>query len=285
MEIKKSEITPSVARSVTKDVKVGHLLRVKVLKNFGKGKFLVEFKGKTHSAILDRNISSRLFMAKVVKVLPGLELKYIKQLELPNTGTGSSDLLTLLNMKKPFIQKLIASDNFLISLCVFIKKNKKNNKNIVQNSVKNQVISHILNNKNLTLNKVVEYYILQNLYNMLNEKENIFLFPFRVDDNMYLCDLKISEEKNSFDNSFFLSLALDEERKIGFLVYFDYEAIVCYVSANDKKVKFILRSNAQILINYLKSVTYNKKVEVTFVPFRDQIFCSANSLKKIDIKM
>jgi hypothetical protein len=166
-----------------------------------------------------------------------------------------------------------------------MQKNKKNNKKIVQNSVKNQNISHILNNKKLTSNKVVEYYILQSLYNMMSDKENIFLFPMRVDDNSYLCDLKISEEQNSMDNSFFLSLTLDEERKIGFLVYFDCEAIVCYVSTNDQKLKLILRSNAEILINHLKSVNYNKKVEVAFVPFREQVFYSTNSLKKIDIKM
>ncbi|HEB30563.1 MAG TPA: hypothetical protein ENI15_06770 [Spirochaetes bacterium] len=285
MEIKKSEITAPAAKSVTKDVKVGQLLRVRVLRSLGKGKFLVEFKGKTHNAILNRNISSRLFMAKVVKVSPGLELKYVKKLELPNFSTGNNNLLALLNTKKPFIQKLITSDNFLVSLFVFIQKNKKNNKKIVQNSVKNQNISHILNKKKLTLNKAVEYYILQNLYNMMNDNENIFLFPLRVDDNSYLCDLKISEEKNSIDNSFFLSITLDEERKIGFLVYFDYEAIVCYVSTNDQKLKCILRSNAEILINHLKSVNYNKKVEVAFVPFREQAFYSANSLKKIDIKM
>ena len=285
MEIKKSELTAPVTRSLTRDVKVGQLLRVRVLKNLGKGNFQVEFKGKTHNAILDRNISSRLFMAKVMKVSPGLELKYIKKLELPNTGTGSSNLLALLNTKKPFIQKLIASDNFLVNLYVFMQKNKKNNKKILQNSMKKQNIWHILNNKKLTLNKALEYYILQNLYNLMSDKEKIFLFPLKVDDNSYMCDLKISEEKNSMDNSFFLSLTLDEERKIGFLVYFDYEAIVCYVSTNDQKLKHILRSNTEILINHLKSVNYNKKVEVTFVPFREQVFYADNSLKKIDIKM
>ena len=191
MEIKKSEITVPVSRDVPRDVKVGQLLRVKVLKSLSKGTFLVEFRGKVHSAILDRNISSRLFMAKVVKVTPGLELKYIKKLELSKSGQGNRDLLSLLNVKKPFIQKLITSDNFFVNLFIFIGKNKKNNKKTVQNSVKNQNLWHIMNKKGLTINKAVEYYVLQNLYNMMNDKENVFLFPFRVDDNNYLCDLTV----------------------------------------------------------------------------------------------
>ena len=285
MEIKKSEITVPVSRGAAKDVKIGQLIRVKVLKSLGKGTFLVEFRGKIHSAFLDSKITSRLFMAKVIKVAPGLELKYVKKLELPDFSHGKGDLLSLLNTKKQFIQKLITSDNFFVNLYIFIEKNKKNNKKNVRNSVKNQNIWHILNKKGLTINKAVEYYILQNLYNMMNEKENIFLFPFRVDDKNYLCDLTVSEEKNGIDNSFFLSIALDELRKIGFLVYFDYEAIICYVSTNDQNINLILQSNAKSLINHLKAVNYTKKVEVIFVPFQEQVFNSTKSFKKIDIKM
>jgi hypothetical protein len=180
---------------------------------------------------------------------------------------------------------LITSDNFFVNLYISIEKNKNNNKKSVHKSVKNQNIWHILNKKGLTVNKAVEYYILQNLYNMMNEKENIFLFPFRVDDNNYLCDLAVYEEKNGMDNSFFLSIALDEERKITFLVYMDYEAVICHVSTNDQKIKLILQSNAESLMNRLKSVNYTKKVEVLFVPFSEGVFNSANSFKKIDIKM
>ena len=282
MEIKKSEMTKPA--TIGTDVKVGQLVRVRVLKSLGKGTFLVEFKGKMHHAVLDRNISSRLFMAKVIKVSPGLELKYVNKLKLPGPGAEGIDLLSLLNLKKQFIQKLITSDNFFVNLSVLIQK-EKNSKKTVRNSVKNQNISSILNKKGLNKNKAVEYYILQNLYNLMNDGENIFLFPFRVDDNNYMCDLTVFEEKNGIDNSFFLTIALDEERKIGFLVYMDYEAIICHVSTNDQKIKMILQNNAETLLNRLKSVNYMKKVEVVFVPFQKQVLNSSRGFKKIDIKM
>ncbi|MCK5093564.1 MAG: hypothetical protein KAR18_02485 [Spirochaetes bacterium] len=285
MEIKKTEITKPLIEREINNVKIGQIFRVKVLKYLEKGRILVEFKGKSYSAVLDRNISSKLFIARVLKVSPKLELKFIKELDGKKPRISNEGLGALLQSKKSFIQKLITSDNFLVNLCVIMHKDKKNIKKSVKKSIKNQNILHSMTKKGFIFNRVAEYYVLQNLYNLFNYDTCNFLFPCRIDDNHYLCDLKVFDEENCLSNSFFLSISIDNERKIGFLVYMDYEAVICYVSSNDKQIEIILQSHSDMLINYLKSLKYNRKVDVQFVPHREQVFFNLKNIRKIDIKM
>lgn len=164
-------------------------------------------------------------------------------------------------------------------------KDKKNIKKSVKKSIKNQNILHSMTKKDFIFNRVTEYYVLQNLYNLFNYDTYNFLFPCRIGDNHYLCDLKVFEEENDLSNSFLLSISIDNERKIGFLVYMDYEVVICYVSSNDKQIEIILQSHSDMLINYLKSLKYNRKVDVQFVPYREQVFFNLKNIRKIDVKM
>lgn len=285
MEIKKTEITKPLIEREIKNVKPGQVFRVKVLKYQGKGRVLVEFKGKSYSASLDRNISSKLFIARVLKVSPKLELKLIKELDGKKPRISNEGLGVLLQSKKSFIQKLITSDNFLVNLCVIMHKDKKNIKKAIKKSIINQNMLHSVTKKSFILNKVTEYYVLQNLYNLFNYDTYNFLFPCRISENNYLCDLKVFEEGNGLGNSFFLSISIDNERKIGFLIYMDYETVICYVSTNDKQIEIILQSHSDMLINHLKSLKYNRKVDVQFVPYTEQVFFNLKNVRKIDIKM
>jgi len=285
MEIEKSEITNSLNTRDSGNVKIGNYIRVKVLNSLGKGRFLVEFKGKGYSASWKGNITSKLFIAKVIKIAPQLELKFIKGLDNKKPFFNSGVLDTLLNIKKSFIQNLITSDNFFINLSVLFQKDKKGMRENIQTSINKQNILNVINKNAAILNEVKEYYVLQNIYNYINPNSYIFYFPFKIYQKNYFCDLRLFGGKESLNNSLFLSISLDNERKLWFFVFIDYEVIVCTVSANDMHLERRLKLHINALVKNLQNLNYNRKVEIHFAPYSEQDYLKLNMIKKINIKM
>jgi len=285
MAIKKIELTNDLKEDPKKNLKIGNLVRVKILDNSDKNNLLVELNGKRYVARLKGNILCDLFIAKVVKVFPEIELKYLKRID---NGKGVYDyklLEKLIISKKSFIQNLINSDNFLVNFKEFLINNKRNIKDNLKQNVLNQNILNLMSSKKVNSNDVFKYYILQNLYNFINYDSLDLLFPIRISEKNYFCNLKINRSKDSIDNSIFLTIFLKNKRKIGFLVFIDYEVINCTILTNDLELEKKLRSNISILIKEFKSLNYNRKVKLDFEPYSENIFNKFNSIKKIDLRM
>jgi hypothetical protein len=285
MEVERTAVTSTRSGKTGRDVAVGRYLRIRVIKKLKGNRYMVEFGGKIHTASLKGNISSKLFIAKVAKIIPKLELKVIKTLDNEGFSIERETINGLLGAKKSFIQKLIASDNFPVSLSVLMNKDRKSLKENVRRSIKNQSILHIIDHKMRFSREVMEYFVLQNLSNLLNWQYLNILFPFRFGEKNFLCDLKYNGNKESENSSLFLTIFLDDERKIGFLVFIDYQTITCAISTNDILVERALKAKVDILANYLKSLNYNRKIAINIVPFDEKDYSPHRSLKSIDVKI
>ncbi len=287
MEIEK----PEIARSLNTDVKesgrlrTGQLLRVRVIKALARGYSQVELRGRIVSARLSGNIPSSLFIAKVMKTAPQIELKFIRSLKNRENAHTQNSIDSLLYRKKQFIQNLFTTDNFFGKLLVSMYKNKKRLKENIINVIKNQNINTILQKSADVSKEVREYFILQNLYNYLSEDVSAFLFPFMIDERWHLCDGKILRGKDASELSLFLIISLESGDKIHFFVFSNFDVIVCTISTDNADLEERLRNEAQILAQHLKSRDFQRNVEIHFAPYRERDYENIKKIKKIDIRM
>ena len=287
MEIEK----PEIARSLHADAKGhsrlldGQLIRVRVIKALARGYSQVEIRGRVVSARLSGKIPSSLFIARVMKTDPQIELKFIRSLKNGERTPTQNSIDSLLYRKKQFIQNLFTTDNFFGKLLVFVNKNKKRLKENIRNVIKNQNINTILR-KNADVSKEVrEYFILQNLYNYFSEDTSAFLFPFIIDERWHLCDGKILRGKDASELSLFLSISLESGDTIHFFVFMNFDVIVCTISADNAGLEKRLRNEAKILSQRLKSQDFRRNVEIHFAPYRERDYENIKKIKKIDIRM
>jgi len=285
METKKIEQSSFVKVNNKKNLKIGSIVRVKIIDGLDKNNLWVELNGKKYVALLKGKITGNLFIAKVLKLSPKLELKYIDKIDRTE-GCFNYDLIEkLINSKKSFIQDLIASDKYLVKYYSNLSKNEKYLKNNLKRTLLSRSILNFLSSKQVHSNEILEYYLLQDLYNFINYNNFVFLFPIRVGERTYLCNLKINCDNDGMDNSIFLTVFLKNEKKIGFFVFLDYKTINCSILTNDLKIEKKLRSNIEILIQSFKSLNYNREINVDFLPFSEDDFVRFNKIKKINIKM
>jgi hypothetical protein len=285
MEIENLKIFSITKGKESNVLGTGALVRVRVLNNLGRNRFLVEFKGRLYSARLNESIKSRFFLARIIKASPGIELKFIKKLDGKSINLKEGTIEPLLAAKKSFIQDLIATDIFFRTITVLFHKDRKSLKESVHRSIRNQNILQVINKSSKIATEVKEYFILQNLYNFVSGDSLVLSFPFRIDQRHYLCNFKFIGGKESESNAFFLSIALEDGRKIGFLVFVDFELLSCTVSSNDSKLEERLKSNISTLVRDLKNLYFNREVEIHFTQYRENNLLNFNLLKRIDIKM
>jgi len=281
MEIEKAALTDIQHNTVSKVLKEGDFLRVRVLKSLKYHNYLVEFKGNTHLARLKGFLTSRLFIAKVLKLSPKIELQFVKDLENGASSINHRVLEKLLLGKKPFIQKMIVSDNFFEGLSIFIQKDKKDIKASLRKSVAKQTVLGLATNNR----EVVEYFILQNIYNLFNFQSSYILLPVLLGRKKSFCELKVIGDRDSQGTGFILNVHLENERKIIFIVFIDYELISCSLSTNDAYIEGELEKGITLLAGSLKSLYYDRKIDIRIVPYNEKGFQNLHSIKKIDIKM
>jgi hypothetical protein len=287
------EVSESVAKSVahtgiqkgdTSKLKIGSLVRVRVIRKVGSRTYLVEFKGRSRVALLNGNIQGKLFIAKVMKLSPRIALRYVRELDAGKNAV-IRDLNTMLeSAKKSFIQKIITTDNLFENLLVPLQKDKKGIKESLQESIRNQDIFRLLG-KESGIKEIIKYYILQNINNFLNYYSSIFLFPLKIGEKYHPCDLKVLTSEGGTQSSFLLTLFLDNGTKIVFLVFIDYEIINCTIATNSKDVEKRIRSQLDGLIKNLRALKFDRDIKVRFVPYEETGFENTCIMKKIDIKM
>jgi hypothetical protein len=281
MEIRETTLTKIQRDTGTSTLKRGSYIRVRVLKKLPNKNILVEFKGSRHLARITGSFTSKLFIARVQKLTPRLELKFIKDLEQKNKTFNTRFIEQILHAKKPFIQKLFESDNFLKALSVPVKVDKKLNKTSLQESISRQNIFKLTGAKK----EIAEFYLLQNIHNLINADSFYFLLPLRVGDRNWPCELKLFGGKESQNHGFLLKIHLENERKIAFLVFIDYELINCSLSTNSRVLEDELKLRVNELINGLKSLKYDRTIQIRFVPYTNESFEHLEFLKKIDVEM
>jgi hypothetical protein len=284
MEVSEAVAHTGTQKSDTPKLRVGSLVRVRVLRKVGSRTYLVEFKGRSRVALLNGNFQGKLFIAKVMKLSPRIMLRYVRELDV-GKNTVIRDLNTMLeSAKKSFIQKMITTDNLFENLLVPLQKDKKGIKESLQKSIRNQDLFRLLG-KESGIKDIIKYYILQNINNFLDYYSSVFLFPFKVGEKYHPCDLKVLTAEGGTQSSFLLTLLLDNGTKIVFLVFIDYELINCSIATNSKDVENRIRPKLDMLIKNLRALKFDRDIRVRFVPYEETGFANTSTMKKIDIKM
>jgi len=266
-------------------VKPGDLLRVRVLKHVRGSSYLVEFKGETRTASLQGRIQSSLFIARVLKLKPRMILQHVKTFGNRAGAESLPSYRALLARKKSFIHNLIATDNFHDKLGVPVQHKKELIRESLRDAVRNQNIYRILQKSGVVSREIVTYYCLQQMQNLLNYSAAALLFSLKIRDRSCPCDLAVSRTDDGSDSSFLLTISLDNERKIAFLVFTDYEVIHCTISTNSTKLETQMKKEVDKLVGSLKHLRFDRKVTVRFSRYEDAGFPGPDNLKKIDIRL
>ena len=285
MEIEKTAQTTGAQRSESFAVKQGSLVRVRVLRHIRSSSYLVEIRGKTHVARLEGRFPKLMFIARVDRLEPKMVLKYIRSFDpagSPRQALVNGDLLAL---KKSFIQNLIATDNSFEKLLVPLQVNKKEIKESLHKAVRNQNIFRLLGRNVIGSKEIITYFCLQNNYNIIHYSSSALLFPLKIGEKYYPCDLKIFRGEDGLQNSVLLTVSLENERKIAFLVFIDYELINCTISSNSREIEARMRSNVKTLLQNLKSLKFDREVNVRFVGYDEEGLSKLGNMKKIDIRL
>ena len=266
-------------------MKPGGLVRVRVLKHVRGSSYLVEIRGKTHVARLEGRFPSLMFIARVEKLDPRMVLKYVRAFDRPGTARQASVSGDLLAEKKSFIQNLIATDNSFEKLLVFLQGGKKGIKDSLRRAVRNQNIYRLLGRNEIGSKEFVTYYCLQNIHNLLHYGTSALLFPLKVGEKYHPCDMRIFRAENGLENSVLLTVSLENERKIAFLVFIDYELINCTISTNSREIEDRMRSNIRTLLQNLKGIKIDREVKVRFARYDETELSRLGSMKKIDVRL
>lgn len=281
MEIKGTSVTERGKVNGPGTVREGGIVRVKVIRGIHDRLFLVELRGKTHLASIDRSLTSRLFIAEVKKTTPRIKLKYIRALDTADSSTDRGVVDRILAEKKPFIQKLIVSDNLLEIPFICVARDRRNIKRSLRRSISQQnSFGAFTKNK-----EIAEYFILQHLNNLLNSHSYFFVLPLRFGRKKLYSELKLFGAEETAGYGVFLHVNIDDERKITFLVFIDCREIHCSISTNDAGLEDELKKREGTLIANLKSLGYSREITVQFVPSDVISSLYQGSLKRIDIRM
>ena len=286
MEIEKTkQQTTAARRQGQSSIKPGSLVRVRVLKHIRGSSYLVEFRGNTHIARLEGRIPGTMFIARVMTLEPKMVLKHVSAFDLARTFRGIPGGLSLPFPKKSFIQNLITTDNSFEKLLVPLQKGKKGIKESLHKAVRNQNIFRLLGKGGISSKEIITYYCLQNIYNLLTYSTSALLFPLMIGEKYYPCDLRIFREEEGVQNSFLLTVSLENERKIAFLVFIDYELINCAISTNSREIEDRIRLSSRTLAQNLKGLKLDREVKVRITRYNEQDLMKLGSMKKIDIRL
>jgi len=282
MEIERTEIR---AELKSDSLRPGSLVRVKVISALGKGMSLVEFKGRTYYANLSETIQERFFIAKVTRVKPALELKFVKGLNSTDSSLNRGALIRLLQAQKSFIENLIASDNFHVNQSVVMQREAAKIKESLKRSIKRQHVAQLINTRSRARGKVRDYYILQNILNYIDPDTFQFCFPLDFCSKYDICDVKFFSAKERAENGLFILIQFNEGHKIAFLIFVNYEACVCTVGTNDDWLEHQISCSIGELRENLKEVYQNREVKIHLSSLDEEDFFRFSAIKKIDIKM
>ncbi|MBN2323934.1 MAG: hypothetical protein JXQ30_09375 [Spirochaetes bacterium] len=285
MEIEKTARSTNHTGAQKTSPKPGDLIRVRVIRHVRGSSYLVEIKGETRTARLEGRIPSPLFIARVLKLKPRMILQHVKTFKETGNAASSSVYRELLGREKSFIQKLIATDNFLEKLVVTVRHKKELIRESLRDAVRNQNIYRMLEKSGIVSKEVITYYCLQQMHNLLNYSALTLLFSLRIKDRSCPCDLAVSRAEDGSEYSFLLTISFENGRKIAFLVFTDYKAIHCTISTNSKELETQMKADVEKLVGGLKRLRFERDVTVRFSPYEDAGFYTQDNLKKIDIRL
>jgi hypothetical protein len=290
MEVK-GTVLSGLHKSPETRLNIGSLVRVQVNERLNHRYVLVSFGGRRHLARLSGTLPGNLFIAQVQKLKPRIELRLVKNLGRQERQLNPRIFDELKQGKKSFIHRLFGTDNFLKALSVPVKEDRRT----IRESLRRSIARRNLVIRDLTSRGVgqslagegpmTEHLILEALHNFFNPDSLFFMLPIYDGQKHRAAELKIAGNREGRGDGFFLKIHLEDEERITFLVYIDFDVINCTLSTNNPDIEKILKTKAGILISGLKSLKYDREVVVRFTPYREEDFTQFSSLKKIDVKM
>jgi hypothetical protein len=259
----------------------GSMLRVKVLKRLNSRNLLVHFNGKNHHARIAGSLPSNLFIARVQKTKPHLQLRFLRDLQKKDHPLNREVLSKIISGKKPLIQKLFTSDNLGEALSVHVKEDRRETGTAFRRSIsQRRVVPSLSGTKG-----VMEYLLVESLQNFMSSDSLYFLLPLIVGKRRHMAELRLVGNRENANHGIFLNIEVDSETTIACTVYLDYETIQCTLSTNNPEIEEVLKEKMHLLSSGLKSLKYNRNVHIRLIPYGRYEEVYPGILKKIDVKM
>jgi hypothetical protein len=274
MEIGKTNPVTPGDRKVLRE---GDVVRVKVLRDAGGETPLVDVKGRTLSARLSGGINSPLFIARVVRTSPLIELKFLRSLRGDAASFRKEKLSETLEAKVSAVRKLRVPREFAVD-DAGAGEIKSALKRIVERTSPSNAAAG-------GQPALAELFALLGLVNLLSAESLLLQFPLLLARRRMFCALHVLSEKNAAQQGLYLSLRLEDDREIGFLVCIDHQMLKCTVSASDETLERGLVGSAENLLRNLRSAARNRSVTLEFVPFLEHLAFASRAMKRVDVRM
>jgi hypothetical protein len=267
------------------ELRQGELVRVRVLRKTAPGSVLVDIRGRARAAHLKGPVPGRLFMARVQSVLPRVVLKYVRDL------TGTTDALAdrlfrILQDRDLLVGKMFRSRVFFQHPAVALPGSLRNVREALRREASQRQGAslrrmtgrgqsrpgHSVAGTGAPVTQggehgeITGYLGLQHLRNILDLRSFTMLFPLLMGSRKAVGSLRMLAGEEEQGNGFVLSVVLEDETKIIFVVFIDYERIRCSVSTSCERAERWIRGHRELLVNAIRSSCYGRKVEVQVLP-------------------
>ncbi len=284
-----NSVSPTAGKG-SNSLKVGEIVRVKTLGKIDNHRVLIEFKGGRYIGFQKGRIDSEFYIARVLKVVPELEIKFLKSIGNKKRVTEFTRLFS--NSKKEFIQNLINSDNFLVGGLfknLFKVEETENYASLLRNLVKLLNIKEKQErffNKNGSLKKdyALDFIIKENISNFFSPDNLSFVLPVSTKTREALASFEIIRNKEE-SKSFLIDLYFDDGDEIIFLVFVDHEVVNCSISSESKHTVGKILSCIGELKERIKKVSFGRKVYINMIPYEYMKNSVKNGIKTVDIRM
>jgi hypothetical protein len=238
-------------------------------------------KGDQLVARVSGSLPSDLFVARVQKLKPRLELRILRDLASGGHRFTGQAPTHAVGGKNSFIQHLFDTDNLCKALSVVVRGDRREVRSSLKKSIEGR--GRMLDTPGR--DALTEYVVLESLHNFMSSDSFYFLLPLVLGRRQHAAELKLAGYGENAGGGIFLNIHLDDRERIAFLVFVDFDVINCTLSTNNREIEEKLRQNIGLLVNGLKSLKYDRKVSLRFMPYDEETFYRFGSLKKIDMKM
>lgn len=285
------------------ELRPGSLVRVRVTRKIDAGSVLVEIRGRIHPAQVKGPVPGRLFMARVLAISPRIVLKYVKDLT-GATDTAADRLFRLLNSKDSLVHRMFNSERFFQHPVVVLPGSKHSVKEALRRDASQRQgssLRRMTQRKSAARNsagsassasvipggkdgEIARYLGLQQLYNFLDSRSILLLFPLLLGNHKSVARLRMLDGESGQGGGFVLNVVLEDETKINFVVFINYERVSCSVSTNRDCTERWIRGNRELLVNAIRSSCYGRNVDVQVLPYSEQDEKILH-VRRIDLRM
>lgn len=238
--------------------------------------------GRNFIANLKGNLPETKFIGKILKLKPEVVVKYIKGISSP--GDMVFKIGRYFEIKKSIIRNLFKTDNLFVSILKKELTGRHTLKTRLKEGIHRSSIQSILRLKGIDKD-FFEFIVLQKIYHFINDDVVPLFIPLRINGKKSLIRGTILKDEEDGFSVFVIIHFEEDEDKAGLLLQMDFASISCTIFTDDGRLYQKLHLEKKQLENSLRSVKYNRTINVNIKDNFGDMDGIVRNIKKIDLKM